>query len=88
MKIARVLVDSLVEDSPETHVSCVVCKGGTKVPHVEALQAIHGILNGALLFYLKLKEDLEGIGFAFNPCDMCLGNCMINKKQHTLFSHG
>ena len=45
------------------------------------------MLISALLFHLKLKEDLEGIGFAFNPHDTCVGNCMMNEKQHTVHFH-
>ena len=87
MKITGVLVDLLVEDSPEIHAPCVACEGHTKVLYVEVLKAIYGMLISALLFYLKLKDDLESIGFTFNPYDVCVGNRMVNEKQHTVRFH-
>ena len=72
MKIAGVLVDLLVEDGLKMCAEHVACKGGTKVLHVEALRAIHGMLISTLSFHLKLKEDLEVIGFEFKPCDACV----------------
>ena len=59
----------------------MVCEGNTKALHVEVLKAIHGMLVSALPFYLKLKDDLESMGFTFNPCDACVGNQVINDKQ-------
>ena len=73
MKIAGVLVNPPVEDSPETHASCVVHKEGTKVSCVEVLRAMCRMLIGGLLFHLKTKEDLELIGFEFNPHNTCVG---------------
>ena len=45
------------------------------------------MLVAALLWYKKLKKDLEGIGFRFNPYDPCVCNRMIQNKQHTLRFH-
>ena len=45
------------------------------------------MLESAMLFYKKLKKDLESIGFKFNPYNPCVANCIINGKQHTVCWH-
>ena len=45
------------------------------------------MLISALLFCLKLKEDLKEIRFKFNLHDVCVGNCMIEEKQHMVRFH-
>ena len=80
MKITGALVDLPVEDNPEMYSVHNVCKGNTKVLCVEVLRATHEMLISALLFYLKLKEDLESMGFECNPHDACLGNRMVDRK--------
>ena len=46
-----------------------------------------GMPVSAPLFHLKFKEDLEDIGFKFNPCNACAGNRMTNGHQHTVRFH-
>ena len=45
------------------------------------------MLISALSFHLKLKEDLEGTGFAFNLHDVCAGNHMVDENQHRVCFH-
>jgi hypothetical protein len=45
------------------------------------------MLQASLLFYKKLRKDLEGIGFKINPYNPCVANRTINGKQHTLTWH-
>ena len=40
-----------------------------------------------MLFYKKLKKDLESIQFKVNPYDPCVANSMVNGKQHTVTWH-
>ena len=61
MKISGVLVDILLEDSPDVYSPCVVYKGQKKTLYVAVFKAIYGMLISALLFYLKFREDLESI---------------------------
>jgi hypothetical protein len=51
------------------------------------LKALYGTLQSALLFYKKLKKDLEGIGFKINPYDPCVANRTVNGKQHAVMWH-
>ena len=41
----------------------------------------------ASLFLSQFKEDLEGIGFEFNPCKPCVANGVVNGKQQTVRFH-
>eukprot|EP00970_Alexandrium_tamarense_P015266 scaffold4923_cov115-Alexandrium_tamarense.AAC.1 len=50
-------------------------------------KALYGLMRSALLFYLKLKSDLEVYGFAINPYDPCVANMLINGKQMTITWH-
>ena len=45
------------------------------------------MLVSALPFHLQFKEDLEGIGFKFDPCNPCAANRKINRKQHAFGFH-
>ena len=74
VKIAGMLVGMLVEDSLDTHSTCVVHENDKKTLCVEALRAICGVFTSALLFHMKFKEDSEEIGFKFNCHDACVAN--------------
>lgn len=87
MKIRGALVDMLLELDPELYGPFVVYENGEKVLYVILLKALYGTLQAALLFYKKLKKDLESIGFKINPYDPCVANRTINGKQHTVTWH-
>ena len=40
-----------------------------------------------ILFYLKLRKDLEAFGFKVNPYYPCVANNMIQDKQMTIIWH-
>jgi len=40
-----------------------------------------------LLFYKKLRKDMESIGFVVNPYDPCVANMMVEGKQLTITWH-
>lgn len=75
------LVDILVDVDPLTYQDSVVFENGKKTLYVQVLKAIYGMLQSAILFYKKLRKDLEGIGFKFNPYDPCVANKMAAGKQ-------
>ena len=52
--------------------------------YVEMNKALYGLLQSALLFYKKLKKDLEAYGFVINTNDPCLENAMIEIHQMTV----
>ena len=49
--------------------------------YVKMIKVLYGLLHSALLFYLKLVEDLEKYGFALNPSDACVANKVIDGDQ-------
>ena len=53
MKFTGVLVDILVQLSPEVYGPYVVFENGRKVIYVQVLRAIYGMLQAALLWYKK-----------------------------------
>ena len=58
-----------------------------KVIYIEVLRALYGMLVAALLWYKKVRADLETIGFKFNPYDACVANRIVKGKQHTIRFH-
>ena len=74
----------LVEINPEIYNAYVVYEGSHKVIYVRMLKALYGMIQSALLFYKKFRNDLEGIGFKVNEYDPCVANRIVNGKQHTI----
>ena len=55
--------------------------------YVRLLKALYGMLRAALLFYKRLRKDLENTGFEVNPNDPCVVNMMGNGAQCTVCWH-
>ena len=87
MKITGVLVDMLVQLSPDTYGPYVVYEKGRKVLYVQVLRAIYGMLQASLLWYNKFRGDLEAEDFEFNPYDPCVANKNTQGSQHTVRFH-
>ena len=62
-------------------------KNEQPVLYVRLNKALYGLLRSALLFYMKLRKDLEAIGFKVNPYDPCVANRMFRGKQQTVIWH-
>ena len=45
------------------------------------------MLVAAILWYQKLRKDLESIGFKINPYNPCVANWMVKGKQQTVVFH-
>ena len=61
---------------------------GQKVLYVQLSKALYGLLRAAILFYRKLRKELEEYGFAVNPYDPCVANKMTEcGKQITVLWH-
>jgi hypothetical protein len=89
IKIQGVLVDILVEIAPETYKSYASRdKKGVKQLLVQCQNALHGTMVASLLCCRKFVKSLTDIaGFVLNPCDPCVANKIINKKQFTICFH-
>eukprot|EP00804_Cyclotella_cryptica_P005436 CCRYP_002972-RA/>CCRYP_002972-RA protein AED:0.12 eAED:0.12 QI:0/-1/0/1/-1/1/1/0/299 len=62
-----------------------VCKDrrGKTVLYVELYKSLYGLMRSALLFYKKLKKELENYGMTMNPYDMFVAN-KETKNGHQL----
>jgi hypothetical protein len=61
---------------------------GKPILYVRLLKALYGLLRSALLFYRKLRGELEAYGFEVNPYDPCVANMMTpSGKQMTVMWH-
>ncbi len=60
---------------------------GKPVLYVRLHKAIYGLLKSALLFYRKLRGQLEGRGFVINPYDPCVANKWTRGGQLTVTWH-
>ena len=87
MKMRGKLAEILVQVAPEIYRDYVTIENGKKVLYVKLQKALYGMLKSALLFYKKLRKDLESQGFVVNPYDPCVANKMVNGKQLTAVWH-
>jgi hypothetical protein len=58
---------------------------GNPMLYVRLSKALYGILRAALLFYKRLRNDLELMGFEVNPYDPCVANKIVNGAHMTVF---
>ena len=52
-------------------------KKGTPILYLRLNKAIYGLLRSSLLFYKKLRGELEVYSFRINPYDTCVGIKMV-----------
>jgi hypothetical protein len=65
-----------------------VDKKGTKILYIKLQKALYGLMRASLLFYQKLRKELEAYGFEINPHDPCVANKMTEAgKQLTVIWH-
>ena len=55
--------------------------------YVRFSKSLYGMLRAALLFYNRLRNYLENMGFKINPYDPCVANKMVNGHQMTIYWH-
>ncbi len=65
-----------------------VDKKGTPVLYVKLQKALYRLMQASLLFYRKLKKELEDFGFTVIPYDPCVANKDVGDgKQRTVIWH-
>ena len=52
----------------------------TPILYVRLKEAMYGLLRSSLLFYRKLRGELEAYGFKINPYDPCVGNKIVTTE--------
>jgi hypothetical protein len=63
-------------------------KKGTPILYVKLQKALYGLMRASLLFYRKLRKELEDYVFEINPYNPCVANKMTTSgKQMTLVWH-
>jgi len=87
LKIKGQLAEILCSCAPHIYKTFITYEDEAPVIYVEVLKAIYGLLESALLFYKKLRSDVEKIGFKVNPYDPCVANMMVNGNQLTITWH-
>jgi hypothetical protein len=88
IKIRGILVDILVEISPDVYKSYVSKdKKGSKQLLVQCQNALYGTMVASLLYYGKFVKSLTDIDFVINPYDPCVANKMIEGDQMTIRFH-
>jgi Reverse transcriptase (RNA-dependent DNA polymerase) len=86
MHLVDVMVQLLVEIDA-SYAKFVCTENGKQVMYVQLAKALHGTLKAAMLFWHKLTEFLEGIGFVTNPYNRCVANKIVDGKQCTVAWH-
>jgi hypothetical protein len=63
-------------------------KKGSPVLYVKLQKALYGLMRASLLFYRKLRKELEDFGFVVNPYNPCVANKDVGDgKQLTVIWH-
>ena len=79
------LAELMVQIDPQLYQKFIITSSkGEPMLYVRLSKALYGLLQSALLFYCKLRSELEDYGFTVNPYDPCVANKMINGKQMTV----
>ena len=60
---------------------------GVPMLYVLVEKSLYGMLRAALLFYRKLRKDLEEMKFVVNPYKPCVANRDVNGSQCTIVWH-
>ena len=85
MKLRGKIVKLSVQFEPSMYRKYVTTgPNGEPILYMKLLKALYGLLRSALLFYTKLRGDLECMGFEVNPYDPYVSNNMINWSQMTV----
>ena len=75
------LAEMMVHIAPQIYRPYVkMDRKGTPILYVRLKKALYGILISSLLFYRKLRGELEAYGFKINPYDPCVGSKMVTTE--------
>jgi hypothetical protein len=83
IKLEGVSVDIMCDVCKECK-EFVTYKNGTKALCLRLLKALHGCVKSALLWHELFTGTLAQMGFELNPCDTCVANKIVNRKQCTI----
>ena len=83
------LAEMMVLIAPQIYRKHITIDGkGSPVLYVKLQKALYGLMRASLLFYQKLRKELEEYGFVVNPYDPCVANKNVgNGEQLTVIWH-
>ncbi len=83
------LAKMMIQIAPQVYQKYVTMdKKGTKILYVKLQKVLYGLMRASLLFYRKLREELEAYSFIVNPYDPCIANLTsMDGKQLTMIWH-
>jgi hypothetical protein len=65
-----------------------VDRKGMPILYIKLQKALYGLMRACLLFYRKLRKEMEDYGFKVNPYDPCVANKVTEcGKQMTVIWH-
>ena len=80
------LVEMMIQIAPQVYRKYVtVDKKRTPILYIKLQKALNGLMSASLLFYRKLRKELEEYGFEVNPYDPCVANKMTDSGKHMTF---
>jgi hypothetical protein len=69
------LVEMMVQIAQQVYRKFVtVDRKGTPILYVKLQKALYGLMQASLLFYRKLRKEMEQYGFMINPYEPCIAN--------------
>ena len=69
------LAEMMVQIVPQVyHKYVTMDKKRTLILYVKLQKALYGLMRASLLFYRKLRKELEDYGFVVNPYNPCVAN--------------
>jgi hypothetical protein len=79
------LVEMMIQIAPKVYRKYMsVDKKGTKILYVKLQKALYGLMRANLLFYWKLRKELEAYGFEINLYDPCIANKMTEAGKQLM----
>jgi len=83
------LAEMMVHIAPQIYRKHITVDGkGSPVLYVKLQKALYGLMRASLLFYRKLRKELEEYRFVVNPYDPCVANKSVGDgEQLTVIWH-
>ena len=71
------LADMMIQIASEVYKKYItINKKGMPILYVKLKKVLYGLMRVSLLFYWKLRRELEDYGFTVNPYNPCKANKM------------
>ena len=73
------LAEMMVRIDPSMYQDYITqSKNGVPILYIRLSKALYGMLRAVLMFYKRLRSDLEDRGFVVYPYDHCVANKMVD----------